>query len=211
MIRVRIIVMAKAPVAGFAKTRLIPALGPEGAARLAARMLLHTLAEALRVPDIEVELCITPGPSDPAWTSWHFPDGVQVVDQGDGDLGARLARASARAFAAGVHPIFIGTDCPALDTGRLRRAVAKLNDRDAFIHGTVDGGYALLALASPVPAVFSDIPWSTSDVFRLTVERLLTAGVSLETGEPLADIDDPTELQHVPKNWLEALTDEHQI
>lgn len=204
----RIIVFAKAPMPGFAKTRLIPALGAAGAARLASRMLQHTLNQAVAVGEAEVELCVSPAPEDALWAGWHFPPAVSVVAQGEGDLGARLARAADRAISAGVQPVLIGTDCPALDAGRLREAVRAMSKYDAYIHGTADGGYALLALARPVSGIFDGIPWSTSDVYRLTVERIVGAGASLGRGEQLVDIDEPGDLVHVPANWLEAVIHE---
>jgi len=86
----RIVVFAKAPQAGLAKTRLIPALGAMGAARLARRLLDHALAQALG-PDVgPVELCMSPGPDDAAWQGIALPDKLLRTDQGEGDLGARL-------------------------------------------------------------------------------------------------------------------------
>lgn len=205
MTSTRIVIFAKAPVAGLAKTRLAPALGAEGAARLAAHMLAFAIDQALAVPGVEVELCVAPGPTDPAWQGWRFPANLQVVAQGDGDLGERLARAADRAFATGVRPVFIGTDCPALDTVRLRDAVEMLSIHDAFIHGTEDGGYALLGLARSVPSVFTDIPWSTAAVFGLTMSRLSQAGLSVGVGDQLVDVDEPETLRHVPAKWMEAV------
>ncbi|WP_413894511.1 DUF2064 domain-containing protein, partial [Candidatus Skiveiella danica] len=89
----RVVVFAKAPLPGRAKTRLIPALGAEGAARLARRMLGHALAQAMAARVGAVELCMSPGPEDAAWHGVELLDRVQCTDQGDGDLGARMARA----------------------------------------------------------------------------------------------------------------------
>ena len=98
MTSTRIIVFAKAPQPGFAKTRLIPALGAEGAAELAQQMLSNTLFEALAADIGTVELCSTPKIDDIAWQGIALPLGIEITDQGEGDLGARLARASERAI-----------------------------------------------------------------------------------------------------------------
>ncbi|MDD2875278.1 MAG: glycosyltransferase, partial [Azoarcus sp.] len=86
----RIIIFAKAPVAGYAKTRLIPALGAEGASRLARRMLAHTVGNALRANLGPVELCAAPSTVDPAWRELALPPELQWSEQGEGDLGARM-------------------------------------------------------------------------------------------------------------------------
>ena len=94
MSETRIIIFAKAPQPGLAKTRLIPALGAERAAALARRMLDTTLERALGAQVGPVELRVTPAISDSAWRDIPIPDGVEISAQGEGDLGARLARAT---------------------------------------------------------------------------------------------------------------------
>ncbi len=96
-----ITIFAKAPQPGFAKTRLIPALGEIGAARLAQRLLMHTLTESLAAGVGRVELCVTPSITDPVWQTFAVPHDVQWSDQGGGDLGARMARRAQRAIESG--------------------------------------------------------------------------------------------------------------
>lgn len=202
MNRIRIVVMAKAPVPGFAKTRLIPALGEEGAARLAARMLAFTLQQALAAGCAEVELCVTPDLAEAAWAGWQPPAGVRVAPQGEGDLGARLARAAARSLAQGFMPLIIGTDCPELGARRLREAAAALASADVVIHGTRDGGYALIGLARGEESVFKDIDWSTERVFAQTLQRVRAARLHALLRATLHDIDEPADLCHLPPDWL---------
>jgi len=181
----RIVIFAKQPVAGKVKTRLIPALGAEGAARLAAEMLDRTLAEA-RATGLEVELRGDPDP-----TNWYAGD-VALAAQGEGDLGARLDRAS-------VHPplLLIGTDCPDLDRRRLRAAAKSLATHDAVIHPAADGGYVLLGLARFDPSIFAGIAWSTASVAAETIARIEALGWSLDVRETLADVDEPADLRLV--------------
>ena len=180
----RIVIFAKAPLPGRVKTRLIPALGPEGAARLAAGMLARTIEEALAT-GLDVELC---GDPDPA--GWYQGPPVAVSTQGQGDLGARLARAASRA-----QPLLlIGADCPALDRGRLRTAAAALETHDAVIHPAEDGGYVLLGLRRFHAALFEGIAWSTPAVAAQTVARIEALGWTLDLRETLADVDEPDDL-----------------
>ncbi len=191
---VRLLVFAKAPVAGEVKTRLIPALGAEGAARLAARMLERTLQEARRAAVGAVELCMSPAPGTPAWSGVALPPDVETSEQGTGDLGERMARAARRAIEKGEAVMLIGTDCPELTAERLRRAAAELLDHDAVMYPAQDGGYPLLGLHRFDASLFADMPWSTSAVAALTRERLGTLGWRTWVGEALRDIDTPEDL-----------------
>jgi rSAM/selenodomain-associated transferase 1 len=198
----RIIIFAKAPQAGLAKTRLIPALGPERAAALARRMLETTLERALGAQVGPVELRVTPAIRDPAWRDIPIPDGVEVSAQGDGDLGARLAHAAQSGLELNTAVMLIGCDCPELDSTALREAALTLRGVDAVMHPTADGGYALFGLRRFHPRLFSDIPWSTSSVARRTIQQVDALHWSLHVAAMLNDIDEPADLRRLPAEWL---------
>ena len=146
-----VIVMAKAPVAGFAKTRLIPALGAHGAAALAECLLERAIGHALEAQLGPVDLCCTPDMSHPALArhaAWH---GMALSAQGDGDLGARMARAFDRWLVRAGRALMTGTDAPALDAAMLVRAAAALDEADAVFIPALDGGYALIGLRRAAP------------------------------------------------------------
>ncbi len=195
----RILVFAKAPVPGRVKTRLIPALGAAGAARLARRMLDHTLQQALEARIGPVELCASPAVIAPDWAGYSLPPTLKSREQGEGDLGARLARAARRHLKQGGRVLLIGTDCPDLTARHLREAAAALEDHDAVIHSAADGGYCLLGLRAFHPGLFADIPWSTPAVARLTLARMGVLGWCVAVGEELRDIDEPGDLIHLPE------------
>lgn len=201
MSTVRIVVFAKAPRAGLAKTRLIPARGAAGAAALAARMLAHTLHHALASGMGAVELCAAPAPADPAWAGIELPAGVVCTAQGEGDLGARMARAARRALGAGEAVLLVGTDCPALDAACLRQAAGALRETDAVIAPAADGGYALLGLRRFDTGLFEDIAWSTPAVAATTLARLHALGWSCVRLPLMHDIDEPGDLVHLPPGW----------
>ncbi|MBR0568909.1 TIGR04282 family arsenosugar biosynthesis glycosyltransferase [Azoarcus sp. L1K30] len=196
-----IIIFAKAPVAGFAKTRLNPVLGAHGAARLAQRMLLHTVAHAMAAQTGTVELCVTPSPADPAWHALSLPAALRWSAQGEGDLGARMARAARRVLDAGQPVLLIGTDCPTLDATVLRAAAQALHAHDAVLGPSADGGYVLLGLKRFDAALFDDIPWSTSAVAGMTLARMARAGWRVHQSAPAHDIDLPEDLQWLPADW----------
>ncbi|WP_375054986.1 TIGR04282 family arsenosugar biosynthesis glycosyltransferase [Zobellella sp. DQSA1] len=200
----RIIIFAKAPVAGLAKTRLIPALGAEGSARLARRMLMSTLACSRAAGLGPVELCISPGPEQPEWRNLVLPAHLEISRQGEGDLGARMARAARRGLARGEQVLLIGTDCPHISPALLREAARRLEHCDVMLHPTCDGGYALLGLRRFHPAIFTDIPWSTDRVASLTRQRIRELGWCFYQGECLRDIDEPDDLFWLPSRWVGA-------
>ena len=194
----RIIVFAKAPTAGFAKTRLIPELGAAGAAALARLMLAHTLRAALAANIGRVELCVTPAIADEAWHGVELPLGITIADQGDGDLGDRMARAARRGIDRGESILLLGTDCVEMSVGLLCAAAQSVSTHDAVIHCTADGGYALLGLNRFSPFLFGDMPWSTDAVASTTLGRIGQLGWSVHVGQLLHDMDEPQDLGHLP-------------
>jgi rSAM/selenodomain-associated transferase 1 len=184
-----IVIFAKAPIAGRVKTRLIPSLGADGAAALAARMLQSTV-EAAIATDLKVELWGDPDPKE-----WYHGPRLTLRSQSAGNLGERLAIAARRSLGAGESVLLIGTDCPELTAERLRKAAAALDRHHAVIHPVRDGGYALLGLGRFDPSIFEGIAWSTPSVAETTIARIGALGWSLAVGETLSDIDEPEDLE----------------
>jgi len=203
---VRIVIFAKAPQAGFAKTRLIPALGAKGAAALAQQMLRHTVHEALAADIGSVEVCVTPAIDDAAWCGVQLPAGMAITHQGEGDLGARLARAAERNAEQGRSVLLVGTDCVEMSADLLHEAWRTLHDHEAVIHCTADGGYALLGLVRFSPFLFDDMPWSTDAVASTTIARIGQLGWSLHVGQMLHDVDEPQDLEYLPGHWRAYVT-----
>lgn len=197
-----VIVMAKAPRPGYAKTRLVPALGEAGAAALAERLLHHAVAQARAAALGPVDLCCAPDARHAAFAVHARTPGVGLSVQAEGDLGQRMSLAFARGFGRAESVLMIGTDAPALDAAVLRAAAAALTDMDAVFVPALDGGYALIGLRRPAPSLFSNIAWSTAAVMPQTRQRLAAAGLCHAELPPLADIDEPADLVHLPAGWL---------
>jgi rSAM/selenodomain-associated transferase 1 len=199
----RVVVFAKSPQPGVAKTRLIPALGAQGAASLARRMLAHTLEQALAAKLGPVELCMSPGPEDPMWADVAIPDTIERSAQGDGDLGQRMTRAVERVSTShGENVILVGTDCPSLSVDQLTEAAKMLAQYDVVILPASDGGYVLLGMKEPHPEIFTNMPWSTSAVAALTLGRLSKLGMRVWQGQTMHDIDEPADLVQLPATFL---------
>ena len=196
-----VILFAKYPARDKAKTRLQPALGIDGAAHMARRLLLHSIEQALE-SDFAVELCVSPAPTDPCWQSLDLPNSLQWSAQIEGDLGMRMLAASLRVLESFEKVILMGTDCPSLTSERIQLAVHKLDQYDAVMVPATDGGYVLLGFKQSDSSLFSDISWSTSSVADVTKQRIAALGWTLALFPALNDIDEPEDLKHVPSDWL---------
>jgi rSAM/selenodomain-associated transferase 1 len=190
-----VLIMARAPRAGEAKTRLEPLLGPAGCARLQAALLSHTACWA-GTTAARTWIAFTPAAAR-AELAELVPYGVGMFAQCDGSLGARLVDATRRAFDLLGGPLcVIGTDAPLLGPSHVQAAEAELRRGcDACIVPAPDGGYALIALARPGPAAF-DLPpaaWGGPAVLELTLRALRRAGLSCRMLEPVADLDTPAD------------------
>jgi rSAM/selenodomain-associated transferase 1 len=201
-----IIIFAKAPLAGFAKTRLIPALGEKGAAQLAKRLFDHALAEALSADIGSVELCVTPGLENHCWKNFQFPENLTLTEQGEGDLGERMARASKRSLGYHESVLLIGTDCPELNRSYLQEAADELSCHDACLTPVSDGGYALMGLKAFHSSLFEDMPWSTDKVSALTLERFRKLDWQVAHLKPLHDIDEADDLKYLPEKFSSGLS-----
>ena len=196
-----IIIFAKFPARGMAKTRLQPALGLEGASLIAKQLLLHSVEQALAT-GLSVELCVSPAPTDLCWQTLGLPESLQWSAQADSDLGLRMLTASQQGLDKFAQVILIGTDCPSLTPLYIQDAAQKLEQSDTVMIPASDGGYVLLGFKRAHTSLFSNIEWSTASVAAVTRQRIKAMGWTLALLEPLHDIDEPADLKHLPVGWL---------
>ncbi len=191
-----LLLFTRYPEPGRTKTRLIPHLGPEGAAALQRAMTEHVLgkvtAAAQQLPlAIEVHFA---GGTEAQMQDW-LGDRATYCPQGEGDLGARLGAAFKQNFAVGrAGAIAIGSDCPALGTAHLAAALKALQSADVVLGPATDGGYYLVGLRQPQPALFEAIAWGTGQVLAQTLAAATSHGLAVELLIPLTDIDRPEDL-----------------
>ncbi len=190
-----LIVFAREPVPGQVKTRLIPALGADGAARLYRRLLGIALRAAAATPCAHRQLWCAGAPAAGGecarLAAWH---GCTWHHQGAGDLGARMSAGLAEALAATDRAILIGSDCPDYTPAYLSAAFAALADHDAVLGPAADGGYVLIGLRRPAPALFAGISWSTPSVLAETRHALRQTGLNWVELPTLHDLDCPQDL-----------------
>ena len=215
----RVVVMARAPVPGETKRRLIPAIGAERAAALHRAMIHRAVATALASDIGPVELWCTPGPDHEVFRSLERRLPVDPHTQVGPDLGVRMhAAIAARPGAA----VVIGTDCPFLESDDLVRAAGALRGvgpeaepvgaegaagpeggqgsgreagADVVIVPALDGGYVLIAVRRPRPELFTRIDWGTGRVLAQTRERVRTARLRCVELDARPDVDRPEDLR----------------
>ncbi len=196
----RVMVFARAPTPGEAKTRLIPALGRAGAAALQCRLVMHCLRAATDARLGPVELWCTPGTGDPFFLECERRLGASLHPQGDGDLGARMLRAFESVLMRTRRAILVGSDIPALSAQYLRDADQALRrGDDAAIGPAEDGGYALIGLSRCDPELFRDIPWGGPQVLAETRRRLTALSWHSSELPVLWDVDRPEDLERLPE------------
>ncbi|MEZ6013862.1 MAG: TIGR04282 family arsenosugar biosynthesis glycosyltransferase [Planctomycetota bacterium] len=193
----RLIVMAKRPALGRAKTRLARDVGPERALQLAQAFLVDTLGKVAALvhtrPTVRAQIAYAPEDAG-RWFEAQAP-WAEHTPQSDGDLGHRMEAALAAAFADGAaRCVVIGTDAPHLAADTLAAAFDALRGADVCLGPARDGGYYLIGLTAPQPTLFRGVPWSTDTVLEITLRRAAAAALRARLLPVESDIDDGADL-----------------
>ena len=192
----RIAVFAKAPIAGEVKTRLIPALGEDGAAALHRALVMHAIETAVGAGIGPVELWCAPDAGHPFFAACSRCCGVTLAAQGEGDLGARMQLAFEKMLGEGGRALLVGSDVPAMTPEYLRAADAALaQGHDAVLGPAEDGGYVLIGLSRVDAGLFENIRWSAPDVLAVTRSRIARLGWRYLELPALWDVDRPEDLR----------------
>ncbi|HLO49730.1 MAG TPA: TIGR04282 family arsenosugar biosynthesis glycosyltransferase [Kamptonema sp.] len=191
-----LIIFTRYPEPGITKTRLIPVLGIEGAAKLHRELALCTIAQAKQIQNsrqLLVEVYFTGG-SQQLMQAWLGSD-IFYQNQVTGDLGTKMAAAFQISFNSGVEKVVIvGTDCPDLNSQIMALAFDELAVYDLVLGPALDGGYYLIGLRQFVPELFKSINWGTAEVLQQTVAIARNLNLAVAYLPPLADIDRPEDL-----------------
>jgi uncharacterized protein len=188
---VAIVILAKAPVPGLAKTRLIPSIGAHAAAVLQERLTERAVETALAAAIGPVTLWCAPDPTHPSFLDLVVRHAVTLKRQPAGDLGARMLATIA---ASGRPVLVIGTDCPAFTAEHLRAAANALRDAEVVLIPAEDGGYVLIGARAAHPQLFAGIAWGTATVLAETRARIAALGLASVELAPLWDVDTESDL-----------------
>ncbi|HUT93907.1 MAG TPA: TIGR04283 family arsenosugar biosynthesis glycosyltransferase [Thermoguttaceae bacterium] len=210
-----LIIFTRYPEPHKTKTRLIPALGAEGAAELQREMTLRTLHWAKQLAKtipVSVEVRFDGG--DELRMQECFGDDFPCCPQGPGDLGSRMAHAVQEAFQGGAQRVVVvGTDCPEITLDVVTDAFDRLASCDVVLGPAGDGGYYLIGLQREVPELLTSMPWGTEHVFHETVRRAKELSLSVSCIQTLADVDRPEDLPiwHRLKGTFHTAADQARI
>ena len=198
---VTIAILAKAPIPGAVKTRLIPTIGAHAAAVLQERLTERAIATALAADVGPVTLWCSPDATHSTFLKLVMQQRIVLKRQPEGDLGARMLAATV----ASTGPVLvIGTDCPALTELHLRGAANALREgNDVTIIPAEDGGYVLIGTQMPQPAIFSGIAWGTNTVLAETRARIIEQRLGLTEQPPLWDVDTEAEYARLEREFPE--------
>ncbi len=191
---VTVAVMAKAPVAGLAKTRLIPDIGAHAAAVLAGRLTERAVETAVAADVGPVALWCTPDPGHPAFQMLAHDHPLTLWAQPDGDLGERMLACTVQG-----PTLVIGSDCPALTPQHLQAAAAALGEADVVLIPAEDGGYVLIGTRALQPTLFEAMTWSTDRVLAETRGRIAALGLRAVELETLWDVDTERDLARLER------------
>jgi len=189
-----IALFAKAPLPGRVKTRLVPPLTHEDAARV-ARASLEDTARFI-VPAVPANWTLfLDGDADRPLRTLAEEAGIAIAPQRGADLGERLAAAFRDLRAKGARRVLaIGSDAPTVDPERILEAVDALSVCDVALGPTEDGGYYLIGTSGEHDSIFEEIPWGSGAAAAATLERARERGLEVRLLAPWYDLDDPASL-----------------
>jgi rSAM/selenodomain-associated transferase 2/rSAM/selenodomain-associated transferase 1 len=187
----RLILFTRYPEPGKSKTRLISALGPQGAADLQKQMTEHFLARTGSfISDRRVDMEVRYEGGNRGLMEEWLGSHISYRSQGRGDLGSRMAQAFSQAFNQGKKRVVIaGSDCPGINEATVRSAFDLLDQFDLVLGPATDGGYYLIGLRQEESKLFEDVPWGTAEVGARTLEIANQLGLRWVKVEPLNDVD----------------------
>ncbi len=187
----RLILFTRYPEPGKTKTRLIPVLGPHGAADLQKQMTEHVLARTTAfVGDRRVDMEVRHEGGNRGLMEKWLGSHISYRSQGRGDVGTRMAKAFSQAFNQGKkRVVIVGSDCPGINEATVRTAFDLLDQFDLVLGPANDGGYYLIGLRQEKPQLFEDVPWGTAEVGARTLEIAIQLGLRWVKVEPLDDVD----------------------
>lgn len=189
-----VLVFSKAPVAGAVKTRLVPHISFEQAARLHAELTRDRLRVCTEASLCDVQLWCSPDTGHPFFNECRNHYGIELQIQQGSDLGERMSNAIKFMLDSYRKIIIIGSDAPALDSGAIDEAITALDDTDIVLVPAEDGGYVLIGAATHRDGMLDDVPWGTANVLADTVRNARRLGLDYRLQDTCWDVDRPEDL-----------------
>jgi len=195
-----LVIFARAPAPGRTKTRLMPHLTAEQCALLQDAFIHDAVDKFSALPGLKVVIGITPDDS----AGYFRKFGLDLIPQGQGDLGSRMFRCLDRALSDGARrAVLTGTDIPHLSPGRIQDAINALEGSDMVFGPAEDGGFYLVGTRrGVVRGVFENISWSTAETLLQAELRAKDCGFSTARIGADFDVDSIGDLKRLPRESL---------
>jgi len=197
-----IVQFARAPVAGFVKTRMLPHLSRQEALKLHESLVIMCCKQLIASGLAEVQLWVDDQPDHPLFLSCLDRGVSSIKVQRGSDLGEKMFDCLSHSLREYQSVILVGSDCPAIDDRYLREAFQALESAPLVFGPAFDGGYVLLGATEVRTELFDNIGWGGSDVLTNSLRAAKRLGLEASLLEALHDIDRPSDLEHYPEHDL---------
>ena len=189
-----LVLFTKAPRLGSVKTRLQPELTPEQSLVLFRAMVEDMVSQFDDVGFCDVKIFFYPANAHGEMKNW-LGDQLDYFPQHGKDLGEKMHNAIAEMLNLKYDKVvLVGSDIPTLDSITIVRAFTNLDNYDVALGPSKDGGYYLIGMKKPYPALFQDMAWSTSLVLQQTIQKVRKAQLDIVQLEVKSDIDSYVEV-----------------
>ena len=200
MLKQALILFVRKPELGKVKTRIAATVGDEATLLIYQKLLQHTWDIT---HELSVDKFVFYTEIEPAEDLWSKGDFIKMIQEA-GDLGHRMRSAFHTLFQMGYEEVvIIGSDCYELTPAIIKEAYQLLQHYELTIGPATDGGYYLLGMKKELKEVFSDVAWSTDQVFKQTINQLEAKGHSYTLLPQMNDVDT---IDDVPESWKQELS-----
>lgn len=192
------VIFAKAPEPGNVKTRLQPCLAQEESAELYRNFILDTVKMSQKLENTDVYMACLPSKEHPAFAELVVGTNIELIDQRGHDLGERMHNVLRYFILRGYRKsVIVGADSPSLPVDYIEMAYKDLDHKHLVVGPSYDGGYYLLGAAGISPDIFDQVPWSTMNVFNITLRKARAQKLEYAVLPYWYDVDTVRDLHHL--------------
>lgn len=181
-----LIIIAKYPANGRVKTRLKGHMPDHKILQLYTHLLENTIQKLRYIDGVDTFIAFAPQESAPFFSRYR----LELLPLPEGDLGVRMFSAFENIFQQGYKKaLLVGADIPALHSHNILDALRSLSSHDLVFGPAEDGGYYLIGMSTLIKEVFKNIPWSSAQTLKTSIQEAESHGYSWACVETLFDID----------------------
>ena len=192
------VIFAKAPEPGNVKTRLQPYLAQDESAELYRNFILDTVTMSQKLENTDVYMACLPSKEHQTFSDLIIGRNVELIDQRGHDLGERMHNVLRYFILRGYKKsVIVGADSPSLPVDYVEMAYKDLDHKHLVVGPSYDGGYYLLGAAGISPNIFDQVPWSTMNVFNITLRKARAQKLDYAVLPYWYDVDTMRDIHHL--------------